>query len=314
VGEYVLRRVLQAVPVLLLASLAIFLMLRLIPGDPAVVILGSDAQPEQLSAIREQLHLNDPLAIQYVAWLGRVIQGDLGYSYRTQYPVGDLILGKLPATLQLTVAGFLVALAIGLPFGTAAALWPASWLARAVSWYAGLALAVPSFWFGILLSLFIGLYLKWLPPSGYAPLWPQPLEGVRYLVLPSITLGVGVSAILMRYMRASLLDVLHREYVATARAKGLRERQVVVGHAVKNALIPVVTVLGLQLGAFMGGAVITESIFDWPGVGRAFWTAVSNRDYNVVQAVVLFVVLGFLVINLVTDLVYAYIDPRIRYR
>lgn len=313
-GVYVLRRLLQAVPVLLLASLAIFLMLRLIPGDPAVIILGSDAQPEQLSAIRQQLHLNDPLPLQYLAWLGRVAHGDLGYSYRTQYPVGELLIGKLPATMQLTVAGFIVAVIIGLPLGTLAALRPESWLARAVSWYAGLALAVPSFWFGILLSLFIGLYLKWLPPSGYAPLWPDPVDGLRYLTLPAITLGVGVSAILTRYMRASLLDVLHREYVATARAKGLRERQVVVGHAVKNALIPVVTVLGLQLGAFMGGAVITESIFDWPGVGRAFWTAVSNRDYNVVQATVLFVVLGFLLINLLTDLVYAYLDPRIRYQ
>jgi peptide/nickel transport system permease protein len=313
VGAYVLRRLLQAVPVLLLASIAIFLMLRLIPGDPAIVILGSDARPEQIAAIREQLHLNDALPLQYLAWLGQVAQGDLGYSYRTHYPVADLIVGKLPATLELTVAAFVVALLIGLPLGTLAAVRPDSWIARATSWYAGLGVAIPSFWLGILLSLFVGLYLKWLPPSGYAPLWPDPVAGLRYLILPALTLGIGISAILTRYMRASLLDVLHREYVATARAKGLRERQVVVAHAVKNALIPVVTVIGLQLGAFMGGAVITESIFDWPGVGRAFWTAVSNRDYNVVQATVLFVVLAFVLINLLTDLVYAYLNPRIRY-
>ena len=310
---YVLRRLLQAVPVLLLASAAIFLMLRLIPGDPAIVILGSDAQPEQVSAIRQQLRLNDPLPLQYVAWLGRVLQGDFGYSYRTHYPVNELIVGKLPATLELTAGGFTVALLIGLPLGTLAALKRDSWLARAVSWYAGLGLAVPSFWFGILLSLFIGLYLKWLPPSGYAPLWPDPAQGIQFLILPSLTLGVGISAVLTRYMYASLLDVLHKDYVSAARAKGLRERQVVIRHAVKNALIPVVTVLGLQLGAFMGGAVITESIFDWPGVGRAFWTAVGNRDYNVVQATVLLVVIGFVLINLIADLVYGYLDPRIRY-
>ena len=312
-GNYVLRRLLQAVPVLFLASIAVFLMLRLIPGDPAYVILGSDARPEQIAAVRQQLRLNDPLPVQYAAWLGRVLQGDLGYSYRNQYPVSDLILGKLPATLQLTIGGFLVALALAVPLGVGAAIWPNSWLARGVAWYAGLGIAVPSFWLGILLSLFLGLYLKWLPPSGYAPLWPNPVEGLRYLLLPSLTLGLGISSVLIRYLRAALLEVLHRDYIRTARAKGVHERAVIRRHAIRNALIPVVTILGLQLGAFMGGAVITESIFDWPGLGRAFWNAIGNRDYNVVQAVVLFVVLSFIVINLLTDLIYAYLDPRIRY-
>jgi peptide/nickel transport system permease protein len=313
VGAYVLRRLLQAVPVLLLASVAIFLMLRLIPGDPAYVILGSDARPEQIAAVREQLRLNDPLPVQYLAWLGRVVQGDLGYSYRNQYPVSELLIGKLPATLQLTVAAFLLAVLIAFPLGVVAAIWPYSWPARLIAWYAGVGIAVPSFWLGILLSLFLGLYLKWLPPSGYAPPWPNPIEGLRFLLLPALTMGLGISAVLIRYLRASLLEVLNRDYVRTARAKGLREDAVIRRHAVRNALIPVVTVIGLQLGAFMGGAVITESIFDWPGLGRAFWNAVGNRDYNVVQAMVLFVVLSFIVINLVTDLIYAYLDPRIRY-
>jgi peptide/nickel transport system permease protein len=313
VGTYILRRLLQAAPVLLLASIAIFLMLRLIPGDPAYVILGSDARPEQIAAVREQLRLNDPLPVQYLAWLGRVLQGDLGYSYRNQYPVSELLLGKLPATLQLTVAGFALALAIAFPLGVVAAVWPNAWPARLIGWYAGVGIAVPSFWLGILLSLFLGLYLKWLPPSGYAPLWPNPIEGLRYLLLPALTLGLGISAVLIRYLRAALLEVLGRDYVRTARAKGLAETSVIRRHAVRNALIPVVTIVGLQLGAFMGGAVITESIFDWPGLGRAFWNAVGNRDYNVVQAMVLFVVLSFIVINLVTDLIYAYLDPRIRY-
>lgn len=313
-GIYILRRLLQAVPVLLLASIAIFLILRLIPGDPAYVILGSDARPEQIATVREQLRLDDPLPVQYAAWLGRLLTGDLGYSYRNQYPVSELLLGKLPATLQLTVAGFVLALLLAFPLGIVAAVWPTSWAARLIAWYAGVGIAVPSFWLGILLSLFVGLYLKWLPPSGYAPLWPNPLEGLRYLLLPALTLGLGISAVLIRYLRASLLEVLSRDFVRTARAKGLHERAVVRRHAVRNALIPVVTILGLQVGAFMGGAVITESIFDWPGLGRAFWNAVGNRDYNVVQAMVLFVVLSFIVINLVTDLVYAYLDPRIRYQ
>lgn len=313
-GIYILRRLLQAVPVLLLASIAIFLILRLIPGDPAYVILGSDARPEQIATVREQLRLDDPLPVQYAAWLGRLLTGDLGYSYRNQYPVSELLLGKLPATLQLTVAGFVLALLLAFPLGIVAAVWPNSWAARLIAWYAGVGIAVPSFWLGILLSLFVGLYLKWLPPSGYAPLWPNPLEGLRYLLLPALTLGLGISAVLIRYLRASLLEVLSRDFVRTARAKGLHERAVVRRHAVRNALIPVVTILGLQVGAFMGGAVITESIFDWPGLGRAFWNAVGNRDYNVVQAMVLFVVLSFIVINLVTDLVYAYLDPRIRYQ
>lgn len=313
-GIYILRRLLQAVPVLLLASIAIFLILRLIPGDPAYVILGSDARPEQIATVREQLRLDDPLPVQYAAWLGRLLTGDLGYSYRNQYPVSELLLGKLPATLQLTVAGFVLALLLAFPLGIVAAVWPNSWAARLIAWYAGIGIAVPSFWLGILLSLFVGLYLKWLPPSGYAPLWPNPLEGLRYLLLPALTLGLGISAVLIRYLRASLLEVLSRDFVRTARAKGLHERAVVRRHAVRNALIPVVTILGLQVGAFMGGAVITESIFDWPGLGRAFWNAVGNRDYNVVQAMVLFVVLSFIVINLVTDLVYAYLDPRIRYQ
>jgi peptide/nickel transport system permease protein len=312
VGTYVLRRLAQAVPVLLLSSVAIFLLLRLIPGDPAYVILGSDARPEQIQAVREDLRLDDPLPVQYVVWLGRVLQGDLGYSYRNKYPATELIAGKLPATLQLTIGGFTVALMLAIPMGVAAAVWPYSWLARLVAWYAGLGIAVPSFWLGILLSLFVGLHLKWLPPSGYAPLWPDPLTGLKYMILPSLTLGLGISAVLSRYLRASLLEVLNHDYVRTARAKGLGERLVIGRHAVRNALIPVVTILGLQIGAFMGGAVITEAVFDWPGLGRAFWNAVGNRDYNVVQAIVLFVVLSFILVNLMTDLVCAYLDPRIR--
>jgi peptide/nickel transport system permease protein len=312
-GSYILRRLLESIPVLILASVAIFMMLRLIPGDPAIVILGSDARPEQIEAVREELRLDDPLVVQYVNWLGNVLQGDLGSSYGGGYPASKLITTKLPATLQLIAGAFIVAVLLAVPIGIAAALRPHSWVDRFASWYAGLGLAVPSFWLGILLSLFVGLRLEWLPPSGYESLWPDPAEGIRYMILPSLTLGLGISAILSRYLRSSLLEVLNNDYIRTARAKGLSERWVIRRHAVRNSLIPVVTILGLQIGAFMGGAVVTEAVFDWPGLGLAFWNAVLNRDYNVVQAIVLFTVVSFILVNLLTDLICAFLDPRIRF-
>jgi peptide/nickel transport system permease protein len=312
-GSYILRRLLESIPVLILASVAIFMMLRLIPGDPAIVILGSDARPEQIEAVREELRLDDPLVVQYASWLGNVLQGDLGNSYGGGYPASKLITGKLPATLQLIAGAFIVALILAVPIGIAAALRPHSWVDQFASWYAGLGLAVPSFWLGILLSLVVGLKLEWLPPSGYESLWPNPTNGLRYMILPSLTLGLGISAILSRYLRSSLLEVLNNDYIRTARAKGLSERWVIRRHAVRNSLIPVVTILGLQIGAFMGGAVVTEAVFDWPGLGLAFWNAVLNRDYNVVQAIVLFTVVSFILVNLVTDLICAFLDPRIRF-
>jgi peptide/nickel transport system permease protein len=312
-GAYILRRLVESIPVLILASAAIFLMLRLIPGDPAVIILGSDARPEQLEAVRKDLHLDDPLIVQYASWVTHVLQGDLGNSYGSGYPASKLITGKLPATLQLIAGAFFVALLLAVPIGVGAALRPHSWIDRFASWYAGLGLAVPSFWLGILLSLFVGLKLGWLPPSGYAPIWSEPADGLRHMILPSLTLGFGISAVLSRYLRSSLLEVLHNDYIRTARAKGLNERWVIGRHAVRNSLIPVVTILGLQIGAFMGGAVVTEAVFDWPGLGLAFWNAVLNRDYNVVQAIVLFTVVAFILVNLVTDLICAFLDPRIRF-
>jgi peptide/nickel transport system permease protein len=312
-GAYILRRLVESIPVLILASAAIFLMLRLIPGDPAVIILGSDARPEQIEAVRKDLHLDDPLIVQYASWVTHVLQGDLGSSYGSGYPASKLITGKLPATLQLIAGAFFVALLFAVPIGVGAALRPHSWVDRFAGWYAGLGLAVPSFWLGILLSLFVGLKLEWLPPSGYVPIWQDPVGGLEHLILPALTLGFGISAVLSRYLRSSLLEVLHNDYIRTARAKGLNEHWVIGRHAVRNSLIPVVTILGLQIGAFMGGAVVTEAVFDWPGLGLAFWNAVLNRDYNVVQAIVLFTVVAFILVNLVTDLICAFLDPRIRF-
>ncbi len=312
-GRYLLLRLVQIVPVLLLASIAVWLMIYLIPGDPAIALLGPDSTREQLESARQRMGLDQPLPVQYLLWLGRVIQGDLGVSYVGSLPVRGLLAQKIPVTVQLTLASLVVALVLAIPLGIASAVRPRSWIGLLASGYNALALAVPTFWLGILLVLFFGLQLKWLPTSGYVPIWEEPGRGLRFVILPAFTLGAYVSAVLARFTRAALLETLFQDYVRTARAKGLRERAVIGGHALRNALIPVVTVVGLQFGAFMGGAVITEAIFDYPGLGRMLLQAILQRDYTVVQGTILFVVLAFVFINLLTDLVYAYFDPRIRY-
>jgi peptide/nickel transport system permease protein len=314
VKAYILRRLLHLIPVLFLTSVIVFLMVYLIPGDPAQTILGPDARPEQIKAVRQEMGLDKPLPVQYVIWLGRALRGNLGKSFINDYPTLQLILMKLPVTLDLTVASFLVALTISLPLGVLSAIRPRGWINWFSYYYNALAMAVPTFWLGILLVLIFGLQLKLLPTSGYVPFLSDPLKALRFLVLPAITLGAYVSAVLARFLKAALLETLHQDYVRTARSKGLREQSVIMGHALKNALIPVVTVLGLQFGAFMGGAVITEAIFDYPGMGRMLLYAILTRDYSVVQGTILFVVTAFVLINLVTDVVYAFLDPRIRYQ
>ena len=311
---YILRRLLHLIPVLFLTSVIVFLMVYLIPGDPAQTILGPDARPEQIKAVRQEMGLDKPLPVQYVIWLGRALRGNLGKSFINDYPTLQLILMKLPVTLDLTVASFLVALTISLPLGVLSAIRPRGWINWFSYYYNALAMAVPTFWLGILLVLIFGLQLKLLPTSGYVPFLSDPLKALRFLVLPAITLGAYVSAVLARFLKAALLETLHQDYVRTARSKGLLEQSVIMGHALKNALIPVVTVLGLQFGAFMGGAVITEAIFDYPGMGRMLLYAILTRDYSVVQGTILFVVTAFVLINLVTDVVYAFLDPRIRYQ
>jgi peptide/nickel transport system permease protein len=312
-ARYVLLRLVQLLPVLFLASVGVFLMIYLIPGDPTIALLGADVTPEQYARARVQMGLDQPLPVQYVRWLGRVAQGNLGVSYLNGLPVTTMLAQRIPVTLQLTVASLILALAIAAPLGIASAVRPRSWIARAVTGYNALAMAVPTFWLGILLVLCFGLWLRWLPTSGYVPFWQEPGRALRFLILPAFTLGTYVSAVLARFTRAALLETLYQDYVRTARAKGLGERPVVGQHALRNALLPVVTVVGLQFGAFMGGAVITEAIFDYPGLGRMLLQAILTRDYTVVQGTILFVVVAFVVINLITDLAYALLDPRIRY-
>jgi peptide/nickel transport system permease protein len=312
-ARYALVRFVHALPVLFLTSVAVWLLIYMIPGDPALALLGPDVTPEQLARARTRMGLDRPWPVQYALWLGRVVQGDLGVSYLNGLPVRTMLAQRIPVTVQLTVASLAAAVLIAAPLGILSAARPRSWIGRMAAGYNALAMAVPTFWLGILLVLLFGLFLRWLPTSGFVPIWEEPGRALRFLVLPAVTLGAYVSAVLARFTRAALAESLAQDYVRTARAKGLGEAAVVGVHALRNALIPVVTVLGLQFGAFMGGAVITEAIFDYPGLGRMLLQAILTRDYTVVQGTILFVVSVFVVINLLTDLTYAYLDPRIRY-
>jgi peptide/nickel transport system permease protein len=310
---YVIRRLVQVVPVLLFASVVVFLMIYLVPGDPVLAVLGAEARPEQVAVMRQQMGLDRPLVVQYGRWLGRVVRGDLGVSFINSYPVWALIGLKLPATLSLAAGALTVALAISLPLGIAAALRQGSWVDRLAVGFTALGLSVPTFWLGVLLVLLFSLRLQWLPASGYVPLLTAPALALRHLLLPSLTLGLFIAAVLTRFVRSAMLEVIRQDYVRTARAKGLPEGRVVLRHALRNAFIPVLTVIALQVGNLLGGAVITESIFDFPGVGQLVLYAVTTKDYTVVQGTLLLLVFAFVMINLLTDVAYAVLDPRVRY-
>jgi ABC-type dipeptide/oligopeptide/nickel transport system permease component len=309
---FTLRRLVQAIPVVFLSTVGVFLLLHLVPGDPAVALAGSDATPEVLHAMRRELGLDQPLPVQYGLWVGRVIQGDLGRSYASKLPVGEQIAQRIPATLELTIAGLLLALLISIPTGILAAVrerGPADWL---VSSFNAFAIAVPNFWFGILMILLFGLALGWLPPSGRGDFGRDPVGALQFLLLPAVTLALNQSAILSRFVKSSMLEVMHEDFVRTARAKGLREWLVVQRHVLRNALVPVATVLGIQFGRLLGGAIVVESVFAWPGVGRLILQGIGNRDYTIVQGTLLLLVVTFVVVNLITDLAYGLLDPRIR--
>lgn len=289
-------------------------MIGALPGDPALIILGDKATPDQLQALRVYLGLNEPVPVQYLRWVGRLLHGDLGASLINGVPVLATIRRAFPITLQLSGWALAVTLLIALPSGIYASTHRGSTPARLLAWYHGLALAAPVFWVGILLSTLFGVTLRWLPPSGFIPLAESPGQWARGLILPAITLGLGVASVMARFIQASLEDVLDRDYVRTARAKGLRQSAVVWRHALRNALVPVVTVFGIQAGFFIGGAVITEAVFAVPGMGSALWRAILVRDYFIVQAIVLVGILAFLFINFLTDLAYGLLDPRVRYQ
>jgi peptide/nickel transport system permease protein len=310
---YLLRRLASMVPVVLVVSVVVFSLIHLTPGDPVAIMLREEADPATAAALRAALGLDRPLPIQYLTWLGRAARGELGRSIRTNQPVSQAILERLPVTLTLAAAATLLALLVALPAGIVSAVRRNS-LADVAGTVAALSgVSLPNFWLAILLIFVFSVTLGWLPPLGWVSPLRDPWGGLRSLVLPAVTLGTAMAAVVMRMTRSSLLEVLQLDFVRTARAKGLREGGVLLRHALRNALIPVVTVVGLQAGALLGGAIITETVFALPGVGRLLVDAIFQRDFPLVQGVVLFLALNFLVINLAVDLAYAVLDPRIRY-
>ncbi|WP_038047634.1 nickel ABC transporter permease [Thermus caliditerrae] len=302
---YAIRRLLIAIPTLFGVVLLVFLMVRLAPGDPAVLLAGEFATPETLQAIRERYGLDRPLPEQFLLYLGALLRGDLGESARSRRPVLEELKTYFPNTVELAVAAILVALLTGIPLGILAALRPGSGLDLGVMTLALLGVSMPVFWFGLLAILIFSVNLGWFPVAGKGTL--------AHLVLPAVTLGVNATALLARMTRGTLLEVLSQDYIRTARAKGLRERVVVFKHALRNAMIPVVTVAGLEFGSLLAGAVITETIFAWPGLGQLLVGSILARDYPVVQGAVLLVATSFILVNLLVDLLYAWIDPRVRY-
>lgn len=302
---YLLRRLAQAVPIALLVATLVFSLIHLIPGDPVELMLGEGAQAADVEAMRQRLGLDRPLLEQYVDFMAGLPRGELGVSLTSGRPVGAIILEHYPATLELSLAGMVVALLIALPLGVAAALYRDGWVDHTSRFFALLGVSIPNFWLGPVLMLVFAIQLDLLPVSGR--------DGPAHLVLPAVTLGTALAGLLTRMVRSSLAEELYKPYLVTARAKGLGRRRVVVRHALTNALIPVVTIVGLQFGALLTGTIITETIFSWPGLGRLLIQAIRQRDYPVVQAGVLVIAMTYVVVNLLTDLLYAFLDPRIRY-
>ena len=309
--QFLARRLLATVPLLFFVSLVVFSFVHVLPGDPAVLFLGEEATPETVAKFRTRLGFDRPLVTQYVEWLGRALRGDLGRSLRTNQPVTEAILQRLPVTLELLGAALAVSLAIAIPAGIVSAVKRNSGVDLVSTVFALIGFSLPNFWLGLILIYVFALLLRWLPPSGFAPL-PALADNARSLILPALTLGTALAALITRQLRSGMLEVLRQDYVRTAQAKGLGQGVVVAKHALKNALIAVVTVIGLQIGGLLGNTIITESLFALPGVGRLMIDAVFSRDFFIVQGVVLFLAVGYVLSNLIVDVLYSYLDPRIR--
>ena len=310
---YIIRRVLLAIPVMFVVAAGVFLLLYLTPGDPVSVILGPDASPQQVSELRVKLGLEQPVPTQVVRWFGRLLRGDLGQSIYLNRPVGLTILERAEPTLMLTFLATLFAVAVGLPIGIVSATRAGSWADLGAMLVALGGISMPSFWVGLNLIFVFAVMLGLLPVAGYQPLSKGLWENLRYLILPAVTLGFAQAALLARMSRSMMLDVLREDYVRTARAKGVAEGMVVLVHALRNAMVPLVTVMGLTFAILMGGAVITEQVFNIPGVGRLLVQSVLRRDYPVVQGIVLVIAFNYVVINLCVDILYGFFDPRVRH-
>lgn len=335
-GRYIFHRILNLIPVLLGITVLVFLFLHLIPGDPAVVLLGSRATPDQIAALRDRMGLNEPLFLQYFKFLGHLLKLDLGQSIFTGFPIVEEVKIRWPATFELSVAAMLIAIAFGIPSGVLAAIRRNSLLDNALMTGSLLGVSVPVYWLGLLLVYLFAVNLHWLPPGDRISIEAgaqfQPITGffvvdailqgnigalkdiLAHLALPALTLSTIPLAILARITRSAMLDVLSQDYIRTARAKGLREFWVIGKHALKNAMLPVVTIVGLEFGTLLGGAILTETIFSWPGIGKWIYDGILARDYPVVQGGIIVVAITFVVINLLVDLSYALLDPRVQFK
>lgn len=312
--QYILRRIFAMIPVLFIVSVISFSLLYILPGDPALTMMGEDSgNEEQYLALREQLGLDDPLYIQYGNWAWSILQGDFGRSVRTNEPVLELLLSRLPITFYYGATAMIIGIAIAIPVAMVSALKPGSRFDIVGTIGAMAGVAIPNFWLAILLMYLFAVQLNWLPASGYVSPFEDPIRSFERLIMPAIALGTAWAAIFMRQARSSLIEVLQQDYIQTARAKGIAQRAVVARHAMKNAMIPVITVMGVQVGNIFSGAIITETVFAVPGVGRITVDAIWFRDFTLLQGAVLMMTLGVLIANLLTDILYGYIDPRIRY-
>jgi peptide/nickel transport system permease protein/oligopeptide transport system permease protein len=303
--NYLIKRLISTVPVLIGISLLLFFMLRMLPGDPAQVLAGQMATPEEIENIRHQLGLNRPIHVQYAVYLSHLVRFDLGRSTRTQNPVIDEIWARLPNTILLAVVAITLACLFGIPAGIISAVRPYSWIDYLVTMSALFGISIPVFWLGMMLMVVFSVMLKWLPAGGTGS-W-------QHVILPSVTLAAFVVAFIARMTRSTMLETLSQDFTTTARSKGLTEKVVIVKHALRNALIPIITVVGLQFGLLLGGAVLTETVFAWPGLGRLIVDSILARDYPVIQGAILIFGLLYIFVNLVVDLIYAFVDPRIRY-
>jgi peptide/nickel transport system permease protein len=313
VATYILRRILLLIPVMLIVGLVVFLLVHFTPGDPAAVMLGDRATPEQVEALREALGLNEPLMVQFVEWFSDALRLDFGDSLFLGMPVTEALRQRAQPTALLTTYALLIEILIGVPAGVIAAVKRNSIVDRSLMLLSISGAAIPTFFLGILLILIFAVRLKWVPSGGYTPITEDPVEHFKGMILPAFTLGFASAGILARLVRSSMLDVLREDYVRTAMAKGLQFRQVVSRHALRNALIPAITVIGISLGGLLGGAVVTETVFTIPGMGRLVVQSISRRDYPLIQGAIMIIAAIYVIVNLIVDILYVYIDPRIRY-
>ena len=311
--KYILKRILIAIPVLIGISIIAFFIIRLVPGDTITAMLGVNYNEAQAAELRIKYGLDKPLPIQYIKWIGNIFRGDMGQSFFTNEPVVSTIIERLPVTLELMALSLFYCIFIAIPLGTIAAVKRNSIADYGASFLGLLGVSIPNFWLGTVMILVLSLKLNLFPSGGFVPLSESVASNLQHMFMPSIALGAAVGAVIMRMTRSSMLEVLGKDYIEMARAKGVTEKMLVISHALKNALIPVVTVIGIQMGYLLGGSVVIEKIFALPGVGQLALQAITNRDYALMQGAILFVASGFVIINLIVDIIYAVVDPRIRY-